>query len=333
MTLHRIAGSARLRIVLAAAVVVGVMPYLVLKLVWMGGGRVGLLDPDFGTSSTMMAANALTVVMEGAAVALAVTCAARWRHRVPSPVLLAPLWVGTGLLAPVLVIVPLQVVLGTPERAPSETAPIADWVFLMVYAGFLWQGVALLTLLGLLAHERWGHVARLRSVRTRVHGTTLLALTLLTATAVLVPLDARRHPPVSWPNLLGDTSMVLVAAAGLLLLHLGRGPRWGAALALWVGSSAVTASGAYQLVLATVPNDLAPPGGTAWDVVAPAVSLVAGITTVLAVRLTAGRTDDHRPHRPTGPAPAQERRDTARPVRKTSRPTPASPAPTTPGAR
>lgn len=67
------------------------------------------------------------------------------------------MWVGTGLLAPIVLIVPLQLLVGT--SSPGEAAgppPIAEWVFAMVYAGFIWQAVFLLTGFVLYARSRWG---------------------------------------------------------------------------------------------------------------------------------------------------------------------------------
>lgn len=244
------------RLLVSVLAVAGTVPYLTLKVAWLSGSRVGLLDPDFGRSTTMHLANTATLVMDAVAVLLAVTFVARWRHRVPSPLVLVPMWVGTGLLAPVVVILPLQLLIGVPESSASGPAAIADWLYLVVYAGFFWQGVLLMLGFALWARERWGEVAGRPLGSTPVTVTTRVAWVLLALTAVLLVLGADDHGAIAWPNLGGDLATVLAAGLGLALLHLGTGPRWRSVVLVWLGSGALLTWGLYQLLLQTVPNDL-----------------------------------------------------------------------------
>lgn len=302
----------RARVVVSALAVAGTLPYLILKVLWLSGSRVGLLDPEFGRSVTMHVANAATFAMDAVAVVLAVAFASRLADRIPTPALLAPLWVGTGLLAPIVVIVPLQLLLGVPQTSGSGSEAIAGWVYALVYAGFLWQGVFLLLAFGLFARARWGSVARTPVPRAPWSLSSTVACILLVTAAVLLVADAAAHAPIAWPNLLGDAAAPLVAVLGLMLLHRGAGPRWRPVVATWVGSGATFAWGLYQLVLVTVPNDLVTGETGVLDVATQVVRVAAGLTTLLAA----------------GQAAARERRSAARPTRKITRPTEARATPT-----
>ena len=276
--------SARRRLVSVLAVA-GTVPYLTLKVAWLSGSRVGLLDPDFGRSATMHLANAATLVMDAVAVLLAVAFVARWRLRVPSPLVLAPMWVGTGLLAPIVVILPLQIMIGVPESSASGPTAIADWVYLVVYAGFFWQGVFLMLGFALWARERWGEVAGRPLGSTHATATTRAAWVLLASTAVLLALGADDHGAIAWPNRGGDLAAVLAAGLGLGLLHLGTGPRWRAVVLTWLGSGALLTWGVYQLVLQTVPNDLVDASTvTTVDVTTQLVRVAAGLAALAAAR-------------------------------------------------
>lgn len=86
--------------------------------------------------------------------------------------------------------------------------------------------------------------------------------------------------------MIGDAAMVLLAAAGLMLLAgwLGRQvPRWVGLLMWWLGSGAMTAWAFYLSVLLLVPNDLMGLEGIAWaDLTAQLVRVLAGLTSVVA---------------------------------------------------
>lgn len=235
--------------------VLGTLPYLALKVAWLSGSRVGLLDPDFGRSATMHVANSLTLLLDATAIALALLLVSRWGRRCPAWLVLLPMWVGTGLLAPILVVVPLQLLIGVPSSG-SGSGPIADWVYLVVYAGFMWQGVFLLAGFAAYVVRRWGVSLARPLPRIPVGRPTGLTLALLALAGLALLADTRSHPTVAVPNLAGDLASVLVAAVGLVLLH-GHGSRRRTALGLaWLGSGATLTWGLYQLVLLVVPNDL-----------------------------------------------------------------------------
>lgn len=154
-----------LRRALCVGAVIACLPYLALKVHWLFGGRTGLLDPQFGHSAFMVAANAVTFAMEVVAVVLAVAFVAPWGRRLPAPVVLLPMWVGTGLLGGILVTVPFQLLMmllvAAPPSSPAspgataDVPPIADWVYAVVYAGFGVLGLCLIGGFALYAGQRW----------------------------------------------------------------------------------------------------------------------------------------------------------------------------------
>jgi hypothetical protein len=158
----------RLRRVLRGVAIVACIPYLSLKTAWVLGSHIGipegstLLDPG----ASLRVANAATVLMDAAVIVLALLFTRPWGLRVPVWLLALPMWVATGLLTPIMVGYPLQVVVrllgstaGTSEHTGREPF-LDDWVFGVVYTGFIVQGLTLGTLFVLYARDRWGHLWR-----------------------------------------------------------------------------------------------------------------------------------------------------------------------------
>jgi len=81
---------------------------------------------------------------------------------VPAVLVLIPVWVGTGLLAPIALGVPL----GLAAQAIAGGSPVPahnglhGWVYAVVYGGFAVQAVCLLTAFALYARDRAGPPAR-----------------------------------------------------------------------------------------------------------------------------------------------------------------------------
>lgn len=272
--------------------IAGTLPYLGLKVLWLSGSRVGLLDPDFAHSAVMNVANTLTMLLDAVAVAMALAFVTTWGRRLPARLLLFPMWVGTGLLAPILVILPLQLVLGTPSSGAGEAAPIADWVYALVYASFAWQGLFLLIGFVLYARSRWPEVLAGRGTSSAPRLRNWLVLALLLTAGVGQVATAVRAGPVSAANLGGDLAMTAAAAAGLLLITTRRPPHvpgWLAVLLIWTGSGAVAAWGLYTGVLLVVPNDLV--GDRDLDPVAvltQVLRIAAGLATITSATWSAG---------------------------------------------
>ncbi|MFF4351893.1 hypothetical protein [Streptomyces sp. NPDC001530] len=159
-------GNARLRRILRTVAIVSCTPYLSLKIAWIAGSHIGIPE---GSSllehrTGMAVANSITVLMDGAVIVIALLLTRPWGLRVPAWLLAFPMWVATGLLAPIMAGFPLQLAvkaLGGSTNHGSGREPFLDeWVFGVVYSGFIVQGLALGALFVLYARDRWGHLWR-----------------------------------------------------------------------------------------------------------------------------------------------------------------------------
>ncbi|WP_328316836.1 hypothetical protein [Streptomyces sp. NBC_00388] len=163
------AHPSRPRAVLRAAAILSCGPYLALKTVWVAGGRTGI--PDGSTlldhRGAMIAGNSGSVLLDSCVIVLALLLTQPWGRRVPAWLLILPMWVATGLLAPVMTGFPVQLLVHglAGSTAPAAPGPpfLDEWVFDVVYAGFIVQGLALGTLFVLYARDRWGHLWRGRA--------------------------------------------------------------------------------------------------------------------------------------------------------------------------
>ncbi|WP_052229837.1 hypothetical protein [Streptomyces sp. CT34] len=271
------------RAVLRATAIAACVPYLSLKIAWVAGSHLGIpgSSPLRRDGGYLMAINALTVLMDAAVMVLAFLLTRPWGRRVPAWLLALPMWCATGLLAPVVAVVPAQLLAGGLHGRPGARgglagggpgALLAPWVWTVVYTGFIVQALALGALFVAYARERWGHLWRgplsalpespTLSARRLTAG-VVTALTLLPAgmhllwaaggTAGLGParvaardLSARLH----------DAGYVLFAAlmaAGVLMLayrRRGRVPLLVPLVAAWIGSGALACWGGWMTLTA-----------------------------------------------------------------------------------
>ena len=161
-------GTSRLRRVLRALALVSCVPYLSLKIAWMAGSHLGIPEDSslLDHRGAMVVANGVTVLLDGTVIVLALLLTRPWGLRVPAWLLAFPMWVATGLLAPIMTGFPLQLLvrlLGGSASKASGTGhrPFLDeWVFGVVYTGFIVQGLTLGTLFLLYARDRWGRLWR-----------------------------------------------------------------------------------------------------------------------------------------------------------------------------
>ncbi|GHH55356.1 hypothetical protein [Streptomyces candidus] len=272
------------RRVLRALAVLACVPYISLKVLWIAGGRLGIPDGSvlLERPGAMAAANAVTVVMDACVIVLALLLTQAWGRRVPAPLLVLPMWVATGLLAPIMAAFPLQLLVkafgGDGEGpAPDGSASFLDpWVFGVVYGGFIVQGIALGALFVLYAKERWAHLwqGRTGQLPTAGGGSTAvggIVAVLAVAAAVPQALRAAGGDPAGEGPLSVDLRIVEGVHAGFavwcavsvlaLLLRPGRGrrteqgERTGSGLpvkvvlsAAWVTSGAVGCTAGWMLV-------------------------------------------------------------------------------------
>ncbi|MBB3038288.1 hypothetical protein [Hoyosella altamirensis] len=258
------AGTARWGISLIA--IAATVPYLALKAHWLFGGRIGLNDPEFGTGTIMLALNAVTAAMEIVAVVLALAFVTAWGRRLPSLLVVAPMWVATGLLGQILITLPIQLAIGaTSEPAVDEhlaDPPIESWVFAVVYAGFAVLGIFLIAGFALYARERWSASQKWAeglAEGRRVGPVEFTAFILPIALAVASTVHLMTADRADLGRLIGEIIVFTIAAVSAMALALGRPQslrRWVAIASAFFSSGALASWGCYLLVVLLVPKDL-----------------------------------------------------------------------------
>jgi hypothetical protein len=231
---------ARARLVVGWAAVLGTIPYLVLKFAWLSGSTVGVVAVGAFDDPSMTVLNLVTAGMDVVAVVVALAFTYGWGLRVPGFLVLGPTWIGTGLLTPIVLLLPTT--LADIGRAPAEEL-LEPWVQPMVYSGFGWQGVTLAIAFVLYARARWPSVFTAAAFPMGVAAYVGSVAALVVATAHVV----RGTPPdLVWGLL------ALAAAAGPLLRRV---PFWVPLSLVWVGAGSMFAWGLWGLtnsVAATV---------------------------------------------------------------------------------
>ncbi|MFB7465385.1 hypothetical protein ACFCZ1_18150 [Streptomyces sp. NPDC056224] len=152
------------RRVLRAVALAATAPYLTLKSAWLAGSHVGIPDGSVlrepGLYFTV--ANSVTLAMDACVILLVLVLTRPSGIRFPAWLLTVPVFVATGLLTPILLGFPGQLLVralgfGLEEATKAARAPFLDpWVFNVVYTGFTIQGLALAGLFVPYARERWG---------------------------------------------------------------------------------------------------------------------------------------------------------------------------------
>lgn len=232
------------RLIVCYAAILGTLPYLTLKASWVTGGSLGLRDPSFVDSELMLFANLLTGGMDVVAVVLALAFTYSWGRRIPAPLVLFPIWIGTGLLAPI--VLNLPVIVTDLAHAQLAEMPLENWVWAVVYGGFAWQGILLLTAFVLYARDRWWFV-----VTGTVRPGTIGVAGGLGIAAALV--SAIGHG--SWAFDSGGMSArgqdvvvaLLSVLAAVALASVSRGRFWPRLVLVWTGAGVMAGSGAWGL--------------------------------------------------------------------------------------
>ena len=112
------------------AAVLATVPYVVLKAMWLAGSTVGMTGDGERvemTSTRFVAGNVATVALMLVAVAFMVLLTQPWAHRLPGWVVFALGAGATGLLAPILLGLPLGV--GIQLAVRSEMPPAGGWAW------------------------------------------------------------------------------------------------------------------------------------------------------------------------------------------------------------
>ncbi|WP_306338320.1 hypothetical protein [Streptomyces sp. KL118A] len=251
-------------------------PYLALKVAWISGSHLGIPDgsPLLDHRALMVFANGLTVLMDAAVIVLALLLTRPWGLRTPAWLLAAPMWAATGLLLPIMAGFPLTQLAGALDGDSAGSGGpdrpfLHDWVFGVVYTGFIVQGLALGALFVRYARNRWSHLwrgrvgdlphipgrgARAAAVAAAVLALFPVTLHLLWASGSTAGLDASRAQDLTSDarilEALGALYPALaVTGALLLVLRWGRGLPVKVPLALaWLGSGAVACWGGWLLL-------------------------------------------------------------------------------------
>ncbi|MFJ3234595.1 hypothetical protein [Streptomyces sp. NPDC086787] len=294
--------------VLRAVAIASCLPYLGLKAAWIAGSPVGIPAGSLllRHRALMVVANSVTVVMDSAVIVLALLLTRPWGRRVPSWLLAVPMWGAGGLLLPIMVGFPVQLLL---KGVTGESGPAADgggeflrpWVFGVVYTGFIVQGLALGALFVRYARERWGHLWRGRTrdlpdgsawLRATAVAAAVLALFpavlhilwALGATTGLTGAQAAGRGP-DFPALqILDALYPVAAVAGVLMLVLRRGHTVPVRLPLgmaWLGSGAAGCWGAWLLIAAVLPGAEHGPRTSQLATLSYAVSMTVGLLVIV----------------------------------------------------
>jgi hypothetical protein len=256
------------RLVAGYGAIAACLPYLTLKIAWLAGSPLGTVGR--GTAEMLDArhvvGNVVTVGMDLVAIVVALGFTYAWGQRVPAWLVLFPIWVGTGLLAPIALGMPL----GVGVQAIAGGSPIAadnglrGWVYTIVYTGFTGQAVLLLAAFVLYARIRWAPVflARTRDLAAIPPARRLLAnASTVVATGYGMTLmvwavsggDPATASTVAQKTFWATQGLLcVVGAVGLLALT----NRWGRGvllplIATWVGTGVMVATGLYAALVDT----------------------------------------------------------------------------------
>ncbi|MGA4848106.1 hypothetical protein ACOBQB_18325 [Streptomyces sp. G5(2025)] len=259
-------------------------PYLALKAAWICGSHLGIPEGSslLDHRALMIFANGLTVLMDAAVIVLVLLLTRPWGLRTPAWLLAFPMWAATGLLVPIMAGFPLQLlvrVFGGSVHGPSGSGGgepfLAEWVFGVVYTGFILQGIALGSLFVLYARDRWGHLWRgrvgnlprpgagSRGVRATAVAAALPALVLLVchlmwatgSTAGLNEAQAEGRTTDFYVLECLDMLYLVAAVTGVLIPAFRRLPALPVKVPLalaWVGSGAVGCWGGWLLFASLV---------------------------------------------------------------------------------
>jgi hypothetical protein len=254
--------SRSIRLLVGYLAVAGALPYAALKIAWLSGSSVGWTDPGLAHDSGVYAANAVTLGLEVVAVLLALAFTHGWGLRVPSWLVVPPIWVGTGLLAPIAVLTPVTALLAVGGIGPdTASAPVQPWVYQMVYAGFMVEALALLAAFVWHVRVRWPELFQTRVGDVGAGVTRGVQVAMGSAAAVLAALAGCAHLAWAFGPTAGmsaqwvaardaltptreviDALFVFAGAAGLLMIVLrvrARTRLWVPLVLAWTGSGAM----------------------------------------------------------------------------------------------
>ncbi|MGY1847413.1 hypothetical protein [Blastococcus sp. SYSU DS1021] len=245
-------------------VVAAVAPYTALKILWLTGSTVGV-ESSAGAaelhSTRVVVGNVVTILLELMAVGLAIALVRPWGRRVPGWIVVALAGGATGLLAPILVGLPLGGALqlvGTGELHTDGMDHLSPWVFALTYGGFGLLAIGIAVLAWCYTLGRWGRVLSYPPPRPRGWAIAVGALSMVPF-GMAMTCWGLFGPGASGPRGMDALSQRTVLAVTGLLALVGwvvplvrRGalrPRTAWVLT-WVGCTTAALQGPTQVLLA-----------------------------------------------------------------------------------
>ncbi|MET7424962.1 hypothetical protein [Dactylosporangium sp. NPDC005555] len=232
--------------------------YVALKGSWVAGGTFGVDDLGDVTRGAWAFDNLVTGGLAVVGIGIALAAIRPWGMRVPVWLVAVPMWVGAGLLAPFVVLMPAGAALQAagwwdPTPPPQGDPALAPWTFVVVYGSFVVLGAALV----LHARDRCrpgvggivGQVPLAWVAAVIAAGLALLRLSWVVGGTAGLQRGSGRD---AWLRL-QDTvtaAQFLCAAIGLLVMVHRWGPRRRFAVPLvatWLGAGGMVAGGVLSM--------------------------------------------------------------------------------------
>ena len=262
-----------LRLIAGYGAIASALPYLGLKIVWLSGGTLGVVDQSMMREGNMLVLNGITAAMDLVGIVLALAFTHRWGLRVPAWLLLPPMWVATGLLSTFVVTVPILAIIKAlaHDSLPRITGGlIQPWVYVVVYIEFAGLGIGLMLGFFLYARTRWAEtlrsttrdyspgashdvqvpLANVVAVVAMALGVLYLAWAFGATVGLSKQAAARRTIFGSFINGIDGVLMMGAAAGALMMVHRigGRLPFWVPLAMTWAGTGSLFGWGLWQMI-------------------------------------------------------------------------------------
>ncbi|WP_242268844.1 DUF1700 domain-containing protein [Bacillus cereus group sp. BfR-BA-01352] len=176
----------RLRRICGYGAAISVAPYLLIKILWTFG--LFLPTEQMGDASWRII-NAVTAVLAAIGIFLAMAFCRPWGERLPAWLVALPLWVGTGLLVPMLLIAPF---LGPAAMIRDQEAGATDfWIYEQIFVMISLFGIGIFLPLALAGYAmaRWPEALSGTTDYKELPGNTLqlqIILTRIVATGCIL---------------------------------------------------------------------------------------------------------------------------------------------------